>query len=216
DNLLGGLGKIWHVGEVEFKLVPTCYIFHTAIAGISKIIEEQRINPDDINKISVKGDPLMQTPNRMGREIKSFADAQFSNAYNFALAAYYGSRPSPAWQMPSTFSDPRIKRLMSKVMVESHPQFDEFATNRIKAGKIPVMWSSLVEVVANGKTFTMEVSAPRGSRDNPATETELIDKFRTNASYSIVKTGKGDELTETIGHLEEIDDVCKLFTLLTL
>ena len=215
ENLLEGLGRVWHVGEVEFKLLPTCYIFHTAIEAISKIIQEHSINPDDIEKISVKGDPLMQTPNRIGKQIKNFADTQFSSAYNFALAAYYGASPSPAWQMSSTFSDPRIERLMSKVVVESHPRFDEFATTRIKAGKIPVMWSSLVEIVANGETFTMEVSAPRGSRDNPVPGMELIDKFKRNASYSMIKRSKVQDTIEMIGCLEEIDDVNQLFALLT-
>lgn len=216
DTLLGDLGKAWRIGEVQFKLMPTCNIFHTVIAGISKIMEEHGIRPEDVEDILVKGDPLMWTPNRMGKEIKGFADTQFSYAYNFALAVYHGSKPSPAWQMPAAFNDPRIIRLMSKVKVEVHPQFEEYVINQVKMGKLPIMMGSLVELTAEGEKFTAQVSAPRGSQDNPATEAELVDKFRTNASYSMLKSSRVDEVIGMIDHLEEIDDVCKLFALLTL
>jgi 2-methylcitrate dehydratase PrpD len=216
DNLLGKLGEMWHIGEVEFKLYPTCYIFHTAIEGISNMMKEHGIRPEDVEEIVVKGDPLATTPNRMHREVKSFADAQFSILYNFALAVYYGDSPGPAWQMPTTFNDPRVKELMGKVKIDVHPQFDEFVTSRIKTGRLPIMWGSIVEIAAKGKRFTTEVEVPKGSKGNPATETELVDKFKMNASYSMIRSGKVEKVIEIVNHLDEIDDVGKLFTLLKL
>jgi len=216
DNLLKGLSQAWHIGEVRFKLYPTCYIYHAAIEGISNLIKEHGIKPEDVEEIVVKGDPLMQTPNRMSLEVKSFADAQFFIKYNFALAAYHGDNPSPAWQMAPTFNDPRIKKLISKVRLEVHPQFDEFVSEAVKTGVVPIMWSALVEIVAKGERFTTEMAAPRGSKDYPATDAELIDKFKINASYSMIKSSEVEEVIEIVNHLEEIDDVSELFTLLTL
>jgi hypothetical protein len=57
--------------------------------------------------------------------------------------------------------------------------------------------------------------APRGSKDYPATDAELIDKFKINASYSMIKSSKVEEVIEIVNHLDEIDDVSELFTLLT-
>jgi len=216
DNLLEGLGEVWHIGEVRFKMYPTCFVYHTAIEGISKIMQEHEIKPETIDEIVVKGDPIIQTENRLGTEMVSFADTQFSNTFNIAIAAFYGNSPSPAWQLPATFNDPRIKALMQKVKFESHPRIDEFITGLAKAGKLPIFMGSIVEITTKGRKFTEEVLAPKGSQDNPATEAELIEKFRNNACYSTIKSAKVQDIIEMINHLEEIDDVSKLFALLTL
>lgn len=214
DNLLKNLGTKWHLGEVRFKLYPTCYIYHAGIEAISNLVKEYDIKPEDIEEIVVKGDPLMQTPNRAGVEVKSFADAQFFIRFNFALAPFYGDSPSPAWQMPTIFKDPRIQRLIGKVKLEVHPQFNEYATQMIRVGVVPILWSAIVEIVAKGKRYTTEMKSPRGSKDYPATKEELINKFRTNASYSMIKTRKVDKIIEMVDSLDEIDDVSKLVKLL--
>ena len=46
------------------------------------------------------------------------------------------------------------------------------------------------------------------------TKDELLDKFRTNASYSMIKPSKVEAVIEMIDHLDDLDDVCKLFALL--
>lgn len=216
ENLLNGLGKEWHIGEVMFKLYPTCYIYHAGIEGINNLVKEHEIKPEHIEEIVVKGDPLMQTPNRMSTEVNSFADAQFFIRFNFALAPFYGDSPGPAWQMPGVFNDPRINALVNKIKLEVHPQFDDYVTETIKKGVVPILWSAIVEVAANGKRYTAEMKAPRGSKDYPATKEELVGKFKTNASYSLIKTSKAEEVIEMVDHLDEIDDVCKLFALLAL
>jgi len=216
DKLFKDLGKIWHIDEVQFKLYPTCYIYHAAIEGIARLVKTHDIKPDDIDQIIIKGDPLMQTPNRTSLEVTSFADAEFFISYAFALAVYHGDTPSPAWQMPSHFNDTRIKALMRKVTLDVHPQHDRFVTSRLKEGKNPVMFSAIVEMVVKGKRFSIEVPEPKGSKGNPATEKDLIEKFRTNASYSMIKTGKIEQVIEMTMHLEDIDDVTKLFALLAL
>jgi 2-methylcitrate dehydratase PrpD len=216
ENLLDGLGREWHIEQVRFKLYPTCYIYHAAIEGISKLVKAHAIRSEDIEEIAVWGDRLMQTPNRMGVEVNTFADAQFFIRFNFALAAVYGDRPSPAWQMPSIYDDGRIKDLIAKVRLEVHPKYDDYVRASIKTGIVPVLWSAIVEISAAGKKYSLEMKAPRGSQDYPATNEELIQKFRTNASYSAIKTSKVTEAVEMLAHLEDVDDVDKLFTLLAI
>jgi 2-methylcitrate dehydratase PrpD len=58
------------------------------------------------------------------------------------------------------------------------------------------------------------MKAPRGSKEYPATRDELLDKFRTNASYSMIKTSKVEAVIEMIDHLDDLDVVGKLFELL--
>ena len=215
DNLLGGLGKAWHIKEVTFKPYPVCGLNHCGIEGISKIVQEHPMKPEEIEKIVIKGDPLLQTPNRRGTKIESFADMQFSNAYIFALACYYGSRPSPAWLMPSVYNDPRIKALSKKVRIELHPRIEELMRSKIKAGKVPLFMDTIVEItVRGGRKFTVEITAPKGSPTNPVTEIELVEKFRTNASYSMLPNRRVGKIIEMIKGLEEVDDITNLMKLL--
>lgn len=215
ENLLGGLCKVWHIKEVHFKPYPTCGVNHGGIDGIKRIMKENQIRPEEMEEIVVKADPLLQTPNRKTIKIESFADMQFSNVYIFALAAYYGDRPSPAWLMPAVYNDARIEALSKKVRVEVHPRTEELMTNKIKIGKLPVFWDTIVEIMAKGgRKFTIEISAPKGNPANPMTEIELMEKFRTNASYSMLPSSRVNDIIRIINALEEVNDISELTGLL--
>ena len=213
-NLLDGLGRDWHLDQVRYKLYPTCYIYHAGIQGICQLVREHRIDPAEITEIVVRGDRLMQTPNRMGVEVNTFADAQFFIRFNFALAVFHGDKPSPAWQLPETFNDPRIRALVPKVKLEEHPEFENYVRSAIGSGTVPILWSSIVEIAARGQRYTVEVPAPRGSKEFPASREDLVDKFRINASYSRIKTQKVDQVIDLILNLEKLDDVTEMFDLL--
>ena len=216
DNLLGGLGEVWHINEASFKMYPTCSVYHTAIEGISNLITDNEIRPSDIESVVVKGDPIMMTPNRMHTETASFADMQFAVIPNLALAVFYGDKPSPAWQMPGVYNDPRIKAMVPKIKLEPHPKINELIAEQAKEGKLPIYMGSIVEIAAKGKRFATEVVSPKGATGCPASQDELVAKFRTNASYSMLKSSKVDELIESLLHLDEIDDVAELCEVMTI
>lgn len=217
DNLLGGLGKVWHITEVHFKPYPICGVNHAGIEGINRIVQEHQIRPEEVEEIVVKADPLLQTPNRRATEIKSFADVQFLNAYIFAIAACYGDKPNPGWLMPLVYNDPRVKILSKKVRVEVHPQAGDLMSNRIKAGKLPVFWDTIVEIMAKGgRRFTVEIPIPKGNPANPMTEKDLVEKFKTNASYSILPSSRVENIIQMVMGLAELDDITRLTRLLTI
>ena len=216
ENLIEGLGEVWHLDEVSFKAYPACNLNHTSIIAINKIIAENGIQPEEIEEILVRGDPLMLSPNRAQQEIQCQEDAQFSNAYLCALAPYYGCNPGPNWLLASTFKDPRIKNLMGKVRVTVHPMAEELIASRVKAGRLPIFFNVIVEISARGKKFTAEISAPKGSPSNPMTDQELEEKFRNNASYSMLRSEKVDKALNMIYDLDNVENVADLFKMLTM
>lgn len=216
DILLGGLGEVWHIEEIEFKPYPTCRVHHAGIEGINQIMQENRIKPEEIDEIVIKGDPFLQSGNRVVIKIESFADMQFSSANIYAVAACYGDRPSPAWQMPVVYDDPKVKALAQKVRIETHPQTEELITSRVKVDKPPAIWDTIVQITARGKKFTSEVTEPKGVSTNQMTEAELVEKFMVNASYSMLPTSKAEQIVQTITNLEKLDDITKLARLLTI
>jgi len=216
DNLLGRLGKAWHINEVRFKMYPTCAPYHTAIEGISNLVNENHIHPEDIESIVVKCDPIMMTPNRRHTEIKSFADMQFAVIPNLALAVFYGDKPSPAWQMPEIYNDPRIKAMVPKIKLELHPRIDELIAEQAKKGKLPIYMGNIVEITAKSKKFTTEVVSPKGAADRPVSQDELVEKFKVNASYSPLKSSKVEGLIGVLLRLDEVNDITEFCQMMTI
>lgn len=216
ENLLGGLGEIWHIRDVQFKLYPCCYGNHPGIEAIDRIVRKHSIKPEEIEQILAKVDPFLMTPVRMRTEIATFADTQFLNTYIFAVAAYYVGSPGPEWQMPATFSRPAIRALMERVKMELHPRLSDLMAAKIRAGKPPHFWDTLVEIRARGERFSEEISAPKGSASNPLTEAELLEKFRHNASYSMITSRRAEEIIEATSELDKVDDIAQFAGLLTM
>lgn len=216
DHLLKGLGEVWHAGRVEYKFYPCCRWNHAGIDGICQLMQQNGIKPEEIEQIVVKGDSLLQAPNRMGRELKSSFDIQFVNAFIFGLAPYFGFKPSPAWQTPEIYNLPEIRAMAEKVKIDLHPRANEIIASKIKAGQKPSFRNTLVEMRARGKIFSVEVEEPRGGPENPPTESELLEKFRNNISFSWLKQDKTEQIIETLLKLDELESVRELTQLLSI
>lgn len=216
NNLLEGLGETWYSGEADFKPYPCCSCNFAGIDGINKIMQEHGIKPEEIEEILVKNDPELLTARRVGMDVRSFGDAQFRNTLIFALAAYYGDTPGPAWQLPATINDPKIRALMEKVKVEVHPRASELLAKQMKTSSGTFFADTIAEITAKGRKFTTEVSVHKGKPENPMTEAELVEKFRNNASYSMLKSSRVEEVIQMISALEEVDDIAKLTRLTTI
>lgn len=215
DALFETLGEDW-LADFEFKKYPVCGQNRKGIEGIRRILKEHGIRPEEIHEIVVKADPFMLTPNRSMVEVASFADMQFSNVNIFSVAAYYGDIPSPAWQMPMIYDDPRVRALAKKVKVGAHPDAERYIVESAKTGKRAAV-PCLVEIRARGDTFVTEVTkSPRGTTGDPMTEAELVEKFATNASYSPLPSDRVEEIVQTIGELEELPGISRLTRLLTI
>ncbi|OGO04797.1 MAG: hypothetical protein A2Y73_02035 [Chloroflexi bacterium RBG_13_56_8] len=215
DTLFGKLGEVW-LEKLAFKRYPVCGHNRRGIEGIKSIMQEHEIMPEEIEEIVVKADRFMLTPNRLMTQVKSFADMQYSNVNIFAVAAYYGDRPSPAWQTPIVYNDPRVKALVQKIKVEVHPQSDEVVAEALKAGKA-IEVPDIVEIKAKGRTFVHQTTeARKGTSANPMTKAELVDKFMINASYSPIASDQSQEIVQTIDELEKLSDICQLTRLLSI
>ncbi len=216
EAITGDLGQKWHLDGVMFKLYPNDGLAHSFIEGINTLIEQNEIKPEDIEAISVKGDPVLVEPNKAGTDVESFSDTQFRMSYIAAVAVYLGRKPDPNWQSPSVFNDPGIRELMKKVTFALHPRAGEIIAGRLKAGLRPNFHDNIVEMTAKGRSFSIEVSEPKGHYNNLLTDAELKDKFRNNAVYSMVRSDKVERAIEMLCGLESVNNVNELTALLTI
>ena len=200
EVLLNDLGKVWDWDTLKVKRYPVCGANHSGVAAITNLIKQHDIKPEEIEEITVIGDPFLMTANRAGDEIAGFQDTQFRSSYIFALACYYGDKPGPEWQLPSTFNDSRIRELMKKVRIAVHPQADEIIGDNLKAIGPTHLKTSAVEIRARGGKWVAEDTSAA-----PMTAEEVEEKFRHNASFSWLRSEKIDQIVETVDKLEQID-----------
>jgi 2-methylcitrate dehydratase PrpD len=171
------IGKTWYFLEVYYKLYPCCRMFHTALDCFVSIIEENNLMPEDIESVQAFCHPSVEAPVFVNKELVNIVDAQFCPAYVFAVAAHR-VRIGVEWQGVDTMMDPKIIEFMKKVSCQGHPEYGKLRQ------KYPVSHVGMVEVVARGKTFKEERMYHRGfpTPDFRATDEELVEKFRHNAS----------------------------------
>lgn len=214
EVLTGDLGKVWHLDALKFKYYPGCGLLHTAIDCVIRIIDENEIEPKDIDGILVQGDPDLLAPVRQGHDLKSVGSSGayplINDAYQIAVAAYYGKEPGPKWVSPEVMNDSRIDDLMKKVKVEVHPLARELNRDAHDAS----FFDAIVEVTAKGRTFSTESTGAKGHPDKPMSDEELKTKFRNNASYSSLTKASVEKVIDMCYELEKLDDVTDLFRLL--
>jgi 2-methylcitrate dehydratase PrpD len=65
----------------------------------------------------------------------------------------------------------------------------------------------------NGTRFSYTATIAKGHPENPMTEKEVLDKFRSNAT-SVISEKQSAELIHNVQHFETIGNVRKLIELL--
>ena len=205
NNLTEKLGEQWRLLGANYKPYPCCRLMHGALDLFIEIIDENRLMPQDIEKVRVLLSLLAEEPVWHNRQIKTHIDAQFSVPYVFAVAAHR-VRIGADWQNPDTITRPDIQDFMNKVTFDTHPNFIE------KMLENPMNMLSSVEVIAKGKTFTAEKTWAKGDpypEIARMTDDELMQKFRNNACC-ILSQEKVDNAIKLVFDLEELADISEL------
>ena len=83
ENITKGLGEEW-ICKIRYKEYPCCRMFQTELDCFLKLIEDNKLTPDDIDSVLILGHPTLDANCFTNREVRSIADVQFGPAYIFA------------------------------------------------------------------------------------------------------------------------------------
>jgi 2-methylcitrate dehydratase PrpD len=204
EKLTEGLGKFWSFANTPYKPYPCCGVLHTAIDCFYSIMENNKLEPGDIDGITAYLPTVVEAPLFQNRELTNIVDIQFGITYILAIAANK-IRIGPEWQDMDIVREPRIQKLAEKIKLQIHPD----------ASKKPGV--SRVEVSAKGQTYTEERAHPRLGRggERQMTNEELAAKFRHNASR-ILTEAKIEGSIKTLYELETLKSVADLMKQVTL
>ena len=129
---------------------------------------------------------------------------KFSGQYCTAAMLVYGHLGESAFT-PEATSDPRVRRLMDKITLVCDPELEaSYQADRNR-------WAHRLEVtMEDGRVLTRQVEYPYGDFNNPFTWSYEHEKFHTLAD-GVLDPDRVAALVERLPHLEELDDINRLF-----
>ena len=107
---------------------------------------------------------------------------------------------------PERFRDPQILSLLKKTTMKVESAFTE---------EWPQTFNCRIEIKdKSGKIWSKHLKNPKGHPANPMTDKEIEEKF-FSLTRNILGTKQAQASLELLWHIEEVDDVGKIFDALS-
>lgn len=166
------LGKRWRIREQYFKAYPVCRWAQPAIEATLALQRRHDFAADDVATIAIEtfGEAVA-----LGSQCalpRTTEEAQYSLAFAVAAALVFGRLGTD--EVGSVgLSDPRVARLVGATSPIEDRQFSQ----RFPAER----WARVRIVLNDGRALVSEPARARGNPDNPLSDVELREKYRSLA-----------------------------------
>ncbi len=183
------LGETWRIRDTVFKRFPTGGVGHVGLDLFERFLRQTGTAPEEIEEVVVTSDPIVAVPVLANRTVTTGPDAQFSLAWGFAVLPYYP--PGPAWQSTAALTDPRVRRLFSKVKVRADREVVKDLYRQLVTERQPYVRRrpTRVEVRTRQGTWRESDDIADGYPERPLSQKELEGKFLRNAGVLLEPTG---------------------------
>lgn len=192
------LGEIFPV-NIEFKRYACARPIHNGIDCALNIQRKHSVKLNDIRKITVYRHPDWANYH-LNYSPKNINEAQVSMPYSVAIAFKEGDA---FWEQfdEKFLNDDAVNKALKKISIEADP-------------KLPRGVSCLMVVETHKEeVYKTQVDYPKGSKENPMTEDELIDKFKKLAN-GLIPEAEMEAVIENVFSLEKsnrIEDLTQYF-----
>jgi 2-methylcitrate dehydratase PrpD len=205
--LLRALGNEFTGMKLSMKPYPCCRMTHASIDAALQLKKESRIDPLDVEKITVRPSKMVYEMVGMPFQIRENpqVDAQFSIPYTVIIALLKGDVFLDDFEETNVRKQ-RMIGLTKKVEVTYDPNIDAR----------DIMNSSIEIKMNDGRILDSKISAIKGSPMNPMSIEECMGKFKKCVAYLPKKLSKKrvDKILHLLQDLESLDDVHTLTDLL--
>jgi 2-methylcitrate dehydratase len=202
ELLTEGLGESWRIERCGMKAFPTEALTHAPISAVLKLVQENDLQPDDIEKVEIRSlaraADILADPSKYDPRSKETAD--HSLPYVIA-AAIVDRQVTPAQFEPDRIMDPRIRAQLEKVEVTADPDIEAV---------FPELQRVMVTITTTGgDELTEQLDYPKGDPRNPLTDQEIEEKFDALAS-PVLSDGARGRLKDAVWKLDKLDSVSAL------
>ena len=202
EKMITGLGKPYFLESpgLGLKLHPCSAPQFLAADAALHLKREHNIRFSDVAKIEVSIPPL-RYQRHYHPEVKTGLRGKFAINYVVALCILDGKLEIETFT-DAKANDPQVQQALSKVHVIVDKTIPE-----------PGPYCPVTVELTDGTRFAYTARIAKGHPENPMTENEVLDKFRSNAK-SVISEKQSKELIATILKLETVDNVRALVNLL--
>ena len=169
EKITENLGEHYSIMDIYFKPYTACRHTHGAAQAALELAAENKINPDEIQKIDVKTYGIAELA--VGKPVTkgdTFVSAQFSIPYVAAVCLTDGCL-GPIQLTEKRMRDEKLLALAQKVTVSTDEELNKL---------YPEQTASRVEItLEDGRTVTRQVDIPRGDPRDPMLDRDLMEKL---------------------------------------
>lgn len=184
------------IRETCIKSIIADFSSHGHLTATLTLAREHDLKAEDVVEIRITtskrcaehtGDPVKKYP-------KNKETADHSSYYLTAIAVI-DRQIGPDQFAPEKYHDPRVKKLIDKVILQGDPSLD-------KARPAGISEISTKQ----GQTYRCRVDYPRGHARNPMTDREIVEKFKSMASR-YMRDKQIDQIVDVVFALDKLEDV---------
>jgi len=203
--LTEGLGTVWELSNVGFKIHPTCGSTHSALDVAQQLKRDHDIDAHDVVSVTVRASTHAVLHVGWDYEPKGVTAAQMNMGFTMALVLQHGEVPFDRLT-DEGITDPFTVDLAKRVRMLASEEIDGLG----RSGR----HGSNVEVeLRDGRTLIGAASYRRGSQKLPVAEEELRRKYRSLASAALDQDGVR-ALEEKVFTLQDVVSIGELTDLL--
>jgi 2-methylcitrate dehydratase PrpD len=169
-DLWTDFGTRWRILEQYFKAYPVCRWAQPATEAVASLLRAHALTAADIAGLELRS---FANAIALGTRRPATTDeAQYSLAFPVAAFAIRGRLGGPEI-MGRALKDPKILALSERMVLTEWPEF----TRRFPAERL----GQAIITTRDGRRLESEVCVARGSAENPLSDTEILEKFRSLA-----------------------------------
>jgi 2-methylcitrate dehydratase PrpD len=199
ESMTQGLGSEFAIMRGAIKRFPVNASQHSPIELLSKLVEENRIEPTTVKNIQVGVNEHVLMHGGSISEPKQVVDAQFSLRFTLALRLLRNSNDLRLYMNPKLWQDREILEVGKKIELFAEPT----AVGDLRfACKIRVSLS-------DGRNVEGYLRYPKGTAKNPLSEEELQQKF-FNLADGVLPKERLNRIIDNVYQMDLDDDVSKL------
>ena len=174
DNVIKDLGTDFEVRYIQYKPYSSSGVMHSPMTAAKKLVEKYSLKPEDIQHMKVFTSAKMVKeycePREQKTNPKNSVDAQFSLIYAIAALLCKGKYLIEEYS-EEALKDQRTLDLCQKIECVADPVLDAQWPQKEH--------SKVIVTTYDGRELVQEVEAAKGSLEDPMSEAEIIDKFRS-------------------------------------
>jgi 2-methylcitrate dehydratase PrpD len=203
DVITRDLGHDFKIMRIWFKLYPCVATVQGVIYTLSKLIEEHRFGPEDVDEIRVGISETSVAHGGAIYEPHDTASAQFSLPFSLAIRLLKNDNDLSFYMDPKMWTDAKVLAFARKVKSYIDPN-----------AKREQNYNTTMEVkLSNGKVYKAFEPYPPGSPFNMVSRDVLRAKFRKLAR-AVLTEERIDKVIEAVDRLETYDNAAELIPLL--